>query len=115
MQENRIKESVEKWVNSFQAIPQTLIQKAYTNGDLARISPSEGENCLPMWGWLWLIDDISDSDWMRGNIETVAELGFDVFESDDGLFLGIDGAGYDFYGEHWIPLYKARGLQWHKN
>ena len=26
----------------------------------------------------------------------------------------IDGAGYDFYESHWIPLYKARGLQWHE-
>ena len=31
-----------------------------------------------------------------------------------GYFFGIDGAGYSFYEEHWIPLYKARGLQWHK-
>lgn len=23
------------------------------------------------------------------------------------------GAGYSFYTEHWIPLYKARGLKWH--
>ena len=22
--------------------------------------------------------------------------------------------GYDFYENHWIPLYKARGLQWHE-
>lgn len=28
--------------------------------------------------------------------------------------IGIDGAGYDFYEAHWIPLYEARGLHWHE-
>lgn len=23
-------------------------------------------------------------------------------------------SGYDFYEAHWIPLYEARGLKWHK-
>ena len=37
-----------------------------------------------------------------------------MYESGEfGYFFGIDGAGYDFYECHWIPLYKARGLQWH--
>ena len=30
-----------------------------------------------------------------------------------GYIFGIDGAGYDFYEDHWIPLYKERGIQWH--
>ena len=38
----------------------------------------------------------------------------DILACVDGYFFGIDGAGYSFYEEHWIPLYKARGLQWHK-
>lgn len=29
------------------------------------------------------------------------------------LYLGIDGAGYDFYESHWIPLYKTLGYSWH--
>lgn len=33
---------------------------------------------------------------------------------DYGYLIGIDGAGYDFYKAHWLPLYKARGLHWHK-
>ena len=28
--------------------------------------------------------------------------------------LGIDGAGYDFYDAHWVPLYRLRGFTWHK-
>lgn len=30
-----------------------------------------------------------------------------------GSGTGIDGAGYNFYEAHWLPLYNARGLQWH--
>ena len=42
-------------------------------------------------------------------------LGFnnEIFK-EFGYFFGIDGAGYSFYEKHWIPLYKARGFQWHK-
>ena len=45
----------------------------------------------------------------------MADCGFRIYESEEfGYFFGIDGAGYSFYEEHWIPLYKQRGLQWHK-
>lgn len=30
-----------------------------------------------------------------------------------GIYIGIDGAGYDFYESHWIPLYTVRGLEYH--
>ena len=32
---------------------------------------------------------------------------------DGGLYLGLDGAGYSFYSDHWIPLYLAMGYSWH--
>lgn len=70
---------------------------------------------LPMWGWLWNPESI-DEEWILDNKEKVAECGFRIYESDEvGVLLGIDGAGYDFYDSHWIPLYKARGLKWHKS
>ena len=50
------------------------------------------ETKIPCWGALWNFKSIL---W--------------------GYFFGIDGGGYDFYEGHWIPLYKKRGLQWHKN
>ena len=44
----------------------------------------------------------------------MSDCGFRVYQHEEwGFFFGIDGAGYDFYSEHWIPLYKRRGLQWH--
>lgn len=44
----------------------------------------------------------------------MSDCGFRIYKSEDyGYFFGIDGAGYSFYEEHWMPLYKARGLHWH--
>lgn len=71
---------------------------------------------LPMWGTMWSFGDSADDWWLEdGNgIEIMSKCGFRIYESDEfGYFFGIDGAGYSFYDAHWIPLYKARGLQWH--
>lgn len=44
----------------------------------------------------------------------MSQCGFRIFKSFEfGYFFGIDGAGYDFYESHWLPLYEARGLMWH--
>ena len=69
---------------------------------------------LPMWGWMWTVDSCTEH-FIRNNLATVADLGFRIYEDEDGdIFIGIDGAGYDFYEAHWTPLYDAMGLQWHK-
>lgn len=76
----------------------------------------ERDTFLPMWETMWQFDDFADENWLtkKDGIRAMAECGFRVYESDEfGCFFGIDGAGYDFYLEHWIPLYKARGLNWH--
>lgn len=69
---------------------------------------------LPMWSTMWQTS-IMLSHWIENNMKLVASLGFQIYECDDldGLILGIDGAGYDFYTKHWIPLYNAQGLKWH--
>jgi hypothetical protein len=144
-----IKEAAQEWVRSFNAIPQSLIEKAYPNlfedgleilvtekecsycGGTDFTENEDGEeicsSCerlsedntqeqygLPMWGTMWTFDESLDDDWVRGNLEIMRECGFWVYESDElGILFGINGAGYDFYKSHWIPLYKARGLQWH--
>ena len=74
------------------------------------------DDALPMWGTLWSFGDIADDWWLEDGdgIKIMSECGFKIYESDEfGYFFGIDGAGYNFYEAHWIPLYKARGLQWH--
>ena len=73
-------------------------------------------SALPMWGTLWMFGDSADDWWLEKDdgIKKMSECGFRVYESEEfGYFFGIDGAGYDFYEAHWIPLYKARGLKWH--
>ena len=73
---------------------------------------------FPMWGTMWQFGDSCDDWWLEENLQTMADCGFRIYqhvgEDGWGYFFGIDGAGYDFYEAHWIPLYKARGLQWHK-
>ena len=71
---------------------------------------------LPMWGTMWSFGDSCDDWWLNeeDGIRKMSECGFRIYNSDEfGYFFGIDGAGYDFYESHWIPLYKKRGLQWH--
>lgn len=71
---------------------------------------------LPMWSTMWSFGESIDEWWVRekGGLEIMRECGFWVYESDEiGIFFGINGAGYDFYESHWIPLYKKRGLMWH--
>lgn len=70
---------------------------------------------LPMWSTLWTFSESLDEDWTLRNLDKVAECGFRIYQDDEtgDVYLGIDGAGYDFYEAHWEPLYEARGLQWH--
>ena len=159
MKFNTIQEATREWVSRFDAIPQSLIEKAYGN-DITEITPpglydrvyiydeeKEGkvvhkteddtlivetddgkrlevdvddmevlrDNCLPMWGIMWMFDDGVDIYWLEelGGLQAMADCGFRVYEIEEGYVFGIDGAGYDFYEAHWIPLYKARGLKWH--
>ena len=76
----------------------------------------ERDSTLPMWGTIWSFGDSADDYWLEelDGIRIMSECGLRVFESDEfGYFFGVDGAGYDFYESHWIPLYGKRGLQWH--
>ena len=80
----------------------------------------DGETCEygpvdpPMWSTWFEPVDALDVDWIEGHTRTVAELGFTLIYADGYFYaLGIDGAGYNFYTAHWIPLYRRRGLKWH--
>lgn len=80
----------------------------------------ERDNVLPMWGTMWAFGEHIDNDWLGGefcenHFQEMADCGFRIYEQEDyGYIFGIDGAGYDFYESHWIPLYRARGLHWHR-
>ena len=82
-----------------------------TNSEDFEVVP---DSHFPMWGTMWAFDNSCDIDWLENNMQVMANCGFRIYESEDyGYVFGIDGAGYDFYEYHWIPLYKARGLKWH--
>lgn len=73
------------------------------------------DDILPMWGTMWAFSDITDNEWLETHLQEMADCGFRIYEQEDyGYIFGIDGAGYDFYESHWIPLYKTRGLKWDK-
>lgn len=76
----------------------------------------EYEYGLPIWGTMWSFGDSLDVYWLEklDGIAVMSDCGFRIFKSEEfGYFFGIDGAGYDFYEQHWIPLYEKRGLKWH--
>lgn len=75
--------------------------------------PCDYEYGLPMWGTMFAPHDGFHEMWIREHLQEVKNCGFTIFDSDYGLFLGIDGCGYDFYESHWTPLYDAEGMAWH--
>ena len=112
-----IEDATREWVREFNAIPQSVIIKI-CELDIDSVyeltTPDEYDDFLPMWSTMWTFGESLDEDWARENIEIMQDCGFRVYENDDfGIIFGIDGAGYNFYENHWIPLYKARGLKWH--
>jgi hypothetical protein len=114
-----IEEACKKWVGrDFSSIPTQLIKRAYKDDyyDLELLTSEEPVYDYPAaWGWMFHPDDTTDQRWIKENLQDVEDCGFLVYESDEcGILLAIDGAGYDFYENHWIPLYKARGLKWHQ-
>ena len=75
------------------------------------------DGSLPMWATMWSFGDNLDNEWLEkdDNLQVMANCGFRIYQHEEyGYFFGIDGAGYDFYEAHWIPLYKARGIHWHE-
>ena len=118
-----IREAADKWVSGFNAIPCAIVRKLMRLDidDVQEITPGgrdedEDADFLPCWTTMWTFGRREDVYWLEhmGGLELMAECGFRIYEQEDfGYIFGIDGAGYDFMTEHWLPLYKARGLEWH--
>lgn len=68
------------------------------------------------WGTLFHPRDMVDEKRIRKDAQGCAEAaGVLIYDSDEtGLLLAIDGAGYDFYEAHWVPLYEWLGYHWHE-
>lgn len=64
---------------------------------------------------MYAFDNSFDEQWTRDNLDTFDSIGITVYEVPFyGLVFGVDGVNYSILEEHWIPLYEARGLQWHE-
>lgn len=78
------------------------------------------DSWLPLWSTMWTFGERIDEEWATGeyigpHLQEMADCGFRIYEQEDlGIVFGVDGAGYSFMTAHFIPLYKARGLHWHK-
>lgn len=110
------KEAVERWVNTFDCVDLELLkewnEKARDGLGLELLTSSCTEGYYPMWGYMWSFKDRWLDDWVRENADVMDEIGFTVFDSDFGCFIGIDGAGYNFYDAHWEKFYLATGMKW---
>ena len=82
-------------------------------------SEIENQQREVMWGTLFEAKDNTIKDWILDDYEKIiTEAGFTIIdlsrenegEYETGVFLGVNGAGYDFYDQHWIPLYKIFGV-----
>ena len=82
-------------------------------------SEIENQQREVMWGTIFEAKDNTIKDWILDDYEKIiTEAGFTIIdlsrenegEYETGVFLGVNGAGYDFYDQHWIPLYKIFGV-----
>ena len=107
-----LKNDVGLWVGrSFDYIPLQVAEQLtdgtlYEHIDLSGYDEDDddGEPPYPVWGTLFHYRERGHTDF----IEAAKKAGFLVIENIpefDGVMLGLTGAGYSFYGAHWIPLY----------
>ena len=72
-------------------------------------------NFYPERGYVWTFGNSFDNEWLENNLDKVTDCGFRIYQSSEiGYFLGLDGGGYNSIDAHWLPLYDARGMAWHK-
>jgi len=82
--------------------------------DVIQEACDEQAPLFPMWGYVFVPAYAFEASWFEDYADDVARCGFTVYETDEiGVYLGIQGAGYDFRQAHWLPLYDLRGLRWH--
>lgn len=122
MVSNEIKkqEMVKKWVNEWNSIPTDAVKIILDHEDVYSPINVPEDECMNMCGYpvaystMWTFDTSLDDDWALQHLEELYEIGVIVYESEHlGIVFGIDGTGYDFNKEHWVPMYDLRKLNWH--
>jgi hypothetical protein len=108
-----IKEATRHWVNSFETVRTSTIDKL---NDYNEITPfiDEEDLSLPKHGTMWAFTSSLDIEWLEdcGGLEIMGECGFRIYTQENyGYIFGIDSMDYNFYKRHWVPLYKKRNLK----
>ena len=116
------------WFENALTVEPTLMDlddSGYIPKDMTENEIDEAKNELMdqqreiMWSTLFEAKDNTIKDWILENSDKIInEAGFTIIdlsrenegEYQTGVFLGVNGAGYDFYEAHWIPLYKIFGV-----
>lgn len=104
-------EKVERFVrDNFENVPMWLVNgnEAFQNGELWWGNVDEME---PIWAVaFWFEHNYLMGEFIAQEQDAINDAGFSIlYDADDGnepLALGIDGAGYDFYEAHWVPLFE---------
>ncbi len=67
---------------------------------------------IPARGYIFTPKEEIDRKWLKACAEIIADwCGVIVYYTEEiGYYVGINGAGYDFYDALWIPLYTLRGF-----
>jgi hypothetical protein len=116
------------WFENALTVEPTLMDlddSGYVPKDMTENEIDEAKNELMdqqreiMWSTLFEAKGNTIKDLILENHEKIInEAGFTIIdlsrenegEYETGVFLGVNGAGYDFYEAHWIPLYKIFGV-----
>ncbi len=104
----------------FTGMHQSIFQKLAeadnleTVKELTQVSEEEQESrgFLPMYGRMWLVE--SSDEYLQNkilkNLKKLSDLGIRIYrrENDQGdeIWLGVEGAGFDFYEAIWIPMFN---------
>ena len=109
-------EATKKWMTEFNYIPTEAIRQLSRVEEVERMTETEPtEDFLPMWGTMFSFKESLDEEWADQNVAIFDEVGISLYNVPSiGTVMGIDGAGYDFYESHWLPLYEKRGFKWHE-
>jgi hypothetical protein len=117
-----LEEAVQRFMKDFSCIPASLLIDAYKDNpyELECLNSPEFleetyiESWPAMWGTLFKADDHTDEVWIRNNIDKIEEIGLLVYDCKHcGILIGMNSAGHSFLDSYWLPLYRARQLNWH--
>lgn len=102
----------QEMLDSWDAIPTEWIESLWEKDFdfMQPLSVDEYNNLrydLGIWGFSWLLSSYW-SEKILDNIDTINEelTALRLFETDRGVIVSVDAAGFDFFERVWIPLYK---------